>query len=42
MDDRLITGHRQRAALFALLFASGICLAMLVSRALFARMRFHG
>lgn len=39
MDDRLITSHRQRAALGALLFASGICLAMLVSRALFAQSR---
>ena len=37
MDDRLISSHRQRAALYALLFASGICLAMLASRALFAQ-----
>ena len=37
MDDRLISGHRQRAALLALIFASGICLAMLASRVLFAR-----
>ena len=36
MDDRLISGHRQRAALLALIFASGICLTMLASRALFA------
>ena len=36
MDDRLIPGHRHRAARFALLFASGVCLAMLASRALFA------
>ena len=37
MDDRLIPGHRQRAALLALVFASGICLAMLASRTLFAQ-----
>ena len=39
MDDRLISSHRQRATLLALLFASGICLAMLASRALFAQSR---
>ena len=39
MDDRLISSHRQRATLLALLFASGICLAMLLSRALFAQSR---
>ena len=37
MDDRLIPSHRQRAALLALVFASGVCLAMLASRAVFAR-----
>ena len=37
MDDRLIPSHRQRAALLARVFASGICLAMLAGRALFAR-----
>ena len=37
MDDRLIPGPRQRATLLALIFASGICLAMLASRALFAQ-----
>ena len=37
MDDRLIPSHRQRAALIALIFASGVCLAMLASRAVFAR-----
>ena len=37
MDDRLISGSRQRAALLALVFASGICLAMLASRTFFAR-----
>ena len=37
MDDRLIPGHRQRATLLALVFASGICLAMLAGRTLFAQ-----
>ena len=37
MDDRLIPGHRQRATLLALVFASGVCLAMLAGRALFSQ-----
>ena len=37
MDDRLIPSHRQRATLLALVFASGVCLAMLAGRVLFAR-----